>query len=296
MKNYEDYRCTDCGRTGFKLWRDYGYCDELWCAICCEKKIKAAEEKHPPNPWDDPPGPLDMMRYGFSGVAAIPTDGDCDSYQSAGALKADQLLWWHALPTYPNENDEIRTVMAVLRDSREDLGREERAEAKQIQKVNSLLIQLGKMPKSFPTKVSDAGYGYKRELADVKRVLLETLKLLYDVQGRRLELYNEQSDCEWLLTRKVYMVLDPIKVTIWGTKTTVHEMENGKFLRITGGENQPMELSTGTKIAVSERGAAVVLLGDSWKECPSIMDHDQDGRALADRLLYNRKVVQVRSF
>ncbi len=292
-ENYKGYKCTDCGVTGLKLWRDYGYCDELWCALCCEKRIAAKDCKQ--DPWDEPPGPLDMMRLGFSGVAAIPTDEDCDAYQSSGAYKVPGLLWWHALPTFTDEHREIMTVMHTLREARDDYAREERANQALIKKVNSLRIQVGKFPIDLPPLKSDAGWGYRRELTDVKRVMLETLELLFDCQTKRLELYNEQSDLEWMLTRTVVEVIDPIKVRIWGTKTETFPMENGKFMRISGGEEQSLELQRGQKIAVSSRGMAVVLLGE-FRECPTIMDHGQDGNRLLEELRNNRKVRTVRSY
>jgi hypothetical protein len=294
-KDYEDYKCTDCGKVGFKLWRDYGYCDELWCATCCQKKIKKAEQKHPSDPWDEPPGPLDMMRSGFSGVAAIPCDGDCDSYQSAGAYKTEGLMWWHALPTFADEPDEIRTVMHTLRKAREDLGSEHKQACNLIQKINSLRIRVGRPPMEFP-KESKAGWGYRHELAEARATMLVALRELFEMQGRRLELYEEESNLEWYLERQVYMVKRPTKVVIWGTKTETFPMEDGKFLRISGGEEQDMELTPGMKFAVGRSGSAVVLLGEKFRECPSIMDFGQDGRQLAFELLREQRILPVRSF
>lgn len=293
MKNYEDYKCSTCGVTGMKLWRDYGYCDELWCATCCERII--AEKGCKTDPFDEPPGPLDMMRSGFSGVAAIPTDGDCDSYQSAGALKAEQLLWWHALPTFKDEDREIRTVMHVLRESRDDLGREERACQKLDQELNNMRFSLGRKM-SVVEPIHEGGWGYRRELADAKRVMLETLRLLYAAQGRRMELIEEKWNLEWILSRTVVEAIDPFEVTIWGTKVETHDLENGRVLRISKGEEQPFEVKRGQRIAVSTRGHAVVLLSDNFKECPSIMDFGQDGNALLEKLRNNRKVLTVRSY
>lgn len=296
MKNYEDYKCTDCGVTGLKLWRDYGYCSELWCAMCCKVKIAKAEEARKSDPWDEPPGPLDMMRYGFSGVAAIPTDADCDAYQSSGAFKADGLLWWHALPTFADEHSEIQTVMHTIRRSREDLAREEEANHEQTKKVNSLRVRVGKLPIAVPDIKSDGGWGYRHELSDARRVMLETLKTLYTTQNRRLELYNEQADLEWLLERDVVELIQPTKVRIWGTETKTVPMENGKLLRISGGVEQSMDLEPGQRIAVSKRGLAVVLLGETFRECPTIMDHNQNGRMLLDELFENDKVIAVRGY
>lgn len=294
MSDYKGYKCTDCGVTGLKLWRDYGYCNELWCALCCEKLIAA--KARAPDPWDEPPGPLDMMRYGFSGVAAIPSDGDCDSYQSSGAYKSDGLLWWHALPTFTDENREIATVMYTLRRSREDLAMNERAEQKLVQKVNGLLLRLRRPQKPVPEITTDAGYGYRHELSDARRVMMETLRLLYDSQGNRLKLYQEENDLEWILERAVYQLTKPATVTIWGSKTETIQMENGKFWTISGGEEQLVDLTPGQKIAVGKRGMAVVLLGDSFRECPTIMDHSQDGWELIDDLLKKRSIVTVEGY
>ncbi len=294
MSNYEAYKCTDCGVTGLKLWRDYGYCDELWCALCCEKRI--ADKARAPDPWDEPPGPLDMMRYGFSGVAAIPSDGDCDSYQSSGAYKGEGLLWWHALPTFKDENREIATVMYTLRQSREDLAMHERAEQKLTIKVNELRARLGKTPKPVPEITTDAGYGYRRQLDDAKRVMMETLRLLFDSQDNRLKLYQEENDLEWILERAVYQLKEPASVTIWGSKSETIPMDNGKFMRITGGQEQILALSPGQRIAVGKRGMAVVLLGESFRDCPTIMDHGQDGWRLVDDLLRKHSIVEVRGY
>lgn len=294
MKHYEKYKCTDCGVSGVKLWRDYGYCDELWCATCCERKIE--EKGCKTDPWDEPPGPLDMMRSGFSGVAAIPTDEDCDSYQSAGALKAEQLLWWHELATFPVLDREIRTVMHTLRKAREDLEQEQKAERALNEECNDLRFRTGHQLVILPEPSKTVGWGYRTELADAKRVMLDTLRHLFDAQGRRLALYEEKSNLEWILTRTVVEVVDPVKVTIWGTKTTTHELDDGKFLRISGGEEQPLVLQRGQRIAVSTRGLAVALLGETFRECPTIMDFGQDGHRLLEELRNNRKVYTVRSF
>lgn len=288
--SYKKYVCSDCGLAGHKLWRDYGYCDELWCALCCEKRIAKAEEKHPSDPWDKPHGPLDMMRYGFSGVAAIPTDEDCDVYQSAGALKAKQLLWWHSLPTYEDQGREIRTVMAVVRDTWDQLASEYKYTMQTWDKVQDLRVASELNRKPRPDDPTKDGYSYRRDLNEVRALMLSMLQKLYDIQGLRLELYSEQSDLEWQKNRAVLELTGPAVITVWGSKTQEFE-HDGKKWYITGGEEQPMSLTAGQRIAVSN-GRGVVLTGDRWQECPTIMDFGQDADALV-RSLLERNLVRV---
>lgn len=278
-----EYRCSDCGLTGHKLWRDYGYCDELWCAVCCEKRIAEAELKHPSSPWDGPRDPLDMMVYEFSAVPAIPDDDDCDVFQSAGALKADRLLWWHSLPTYTDENREIRTIIAVLYDAYEKARVEYDGAASLTNEVNDLRrqLRLGDIKRSFRLN----GYSYERTLESVRSAMLSMLDTLYTIQRERLDLINQKWDLEWRLTRTVVQVTRQITVTIWGSDTRKVDLDDGKVMYITGGVEKSRTLKAGDRIALGADRRAVVLESNDSRLCPTIMDYDQDGAMLVRGLL-----------
>ncbi len=273
--NFEKYKCSDCGLSGVKLWRDYGYCDELWCAVCCEKRIKTSEEKYPPNPWDEPPGPLNMMRMGFNGVAAIPCDDDCDSYQSAGALKADQLLAWHALPTFLDENREIKTVMHTMRDTWDQIANEWKWTNEVLKKVNVLRMKLHLIPVTPPEDPTKDGYGYEHKIEVARQVMLSHLQKLYAEQKRRMDLYEEEGNLKWRLGRKTYVARAPFTVTIWGSKT----VKSDKWY-ITGPEKQSKDILPGMQIAVWNSRAVVLLDDEDIRKCPSITDFDDDGDEL----------------
>jgi hypothetical protein len=277
--NFEKYKCSDCGLSGVKLWRDYGYCDELWCAVCCEKRIAKAEEKHPPSPWDDPPGPLNMMRYGFNGVAAIPCDDDCDLFQSSGALKSEQLLAWHALPTFVDENREIRTVMHMMREAWDDLGNEYKWTNNVLDEVNKLRKQFGRLPLPTPPDPTKDGYGWEHKIDVARAVMLSHLEKLYAEQKRRMDLYEEKSNLEWHATRRTYVAKKSFSVKIYGSET----IKSGDWY-ITGPKEMDKEVYPGMEIAVGRTGSAVLILGETYKECPSILDFDGDGYELINSL------------
>lgn len=278
-----EYKCSDCGLTGHKLWRDYGYADELWCAACCDKRIAEAELKHPSDPWDEPPGPLDKMVYGFSGVAAIPSfpeDGNFEVFQSAGAYKVPGLLWWHALPTYQDERTEIRTVMAVMRTTWTSIGVHYRSLASQIRKINGLRMRLNQPLLAVPEDPTEQGYGYSHKIESAREVMLSHLATLFELQGRSLELYKEQGNLEWRLDRLVVEITKPAAVKIWGSKTE----KLGEYY-VTSPEEQVRTLKPGDRIAVGRTNTAVLIVDNEFTKSPSILDFDQDGGRLVKKLV-----------
>lgn len=242
--NDEKYRCSSCALTGHKLWRDYGYADEFWCAACCRVKIVEAESKRKSDPWEQPHGPLDMMRYGFSAVAAVPTDDDYDGWRSAGAFESEHLLWWHALPTYVDQDDEIRTILAVMKDAVDDLDRSHRNCVRLTKDANWMLNRLAEPTMLVPINRFEGGYGYKRDLESVRAVCLDILTAQFEMQRHELGLYKTKSTLEWRLARKMVRVTAPVELTVWGYRTETI----GKWT-LTGGENQKITIEPGAKIA-----------------------------------------------
>lgn len=275
------YKCSDCGLEGHKLWRDYGYADELWCAVCCDRKIAAAEKKRPSDPWDEPNGPLNKMVYGFSGVPAIPSHPDnFDIFQSSGAYKTEQLLWWQALPTYEDERTEIQTIVYTMRESWDRLRDRHLQIVGQIKKVNALRARLRLPELGIPENPTANGYGYSRTIESAREVMLSHLRKLYDAQGRSLELYREMGNLEWRLDRLVIEITKPVAVTVLGSKTEKH----GEYY-ITGPEEQKRTLQPGERIAIGRTNSAVVITDNEFVKSPSILDYEQDGDMLVQKFV-----------
>jgi len=84
------YRCSKCGRAGYKLWRQYNtFLDHirLLCAACAEETEGEM---------------LDLTQQSQIGnlVPAIPTV-DLESYWGSASAPGEARLWWNRLRTRP---------------------------------------------------------------------------------------------------------------------------------------------------------------------------------------------------
>lgn len=88
------YQCTNCGLSGFRLYRPYqSSADKLLCANCA-----AANQKRRINP--EAPGTIGWM------VAAIPDEhGNFWGYTS---VPDDRMVWWYSMPLRPEQTDKER--------------------------------------------------------------------------------------------------------------------------------------------------------------------------------------------
>ena len=96
------YKCTECGATNCKLWREYGFFSKilLLCADCSAKSQNKdigdidADGKYT----SDILGPgLRTNLIGFR-MPAIPTEAG-DAYWSCTSVPQPAMEWWRRLPT-----------------------------------------------------------------------------------------------------------------------------------------------------------------------------------------------------
>lgn len=85
------------------------------------------------------------------------------------------------------------------------------------------------------------------------------------------------ADLQWVVGRKLFLVVEPFTLTIWGTKTVKLDDDAG-YLRF--GEDQPRKMVKGDRIATHNGRAVVVLDDKSIRKCPSITDHHGDATAI----------------
>lgn len=103
------YKCSMCGASGCKLWRQYQtFADQikLMCAYCAAKTeetdISALDEKgNRPSKYGGTTEQIGSL------VPAVPTE-DNSTYWGYTSIPPKGVEWWRNLPTFPKE-----TVHAV---------------------------------------------------------------------------------------------------------------------------------------------------------------------------------------
>lgn len=102
-----DYKCSVCGLTGYRLWRDSGFTlqsIDLFCALCAEKKSGKVSKD----------SPRERVLSGCIGnyVAARPTpEGDTFWGHTSG-----DTVWWYKLPQYPDDPARELKLVRLERD------------------------------------------------------------------------------------------------------------------------------------------------------------------------------------
>lgn len=101
------YRCSGCGATGIKLWRESNRCDTLKCAACAAPGITVDEHGRVPSGF----GPdTDQLPGGW--LPAVPSDKG--QYWGYTSVPPQPVGWWRGLPTYskPSESeDELEVTL-----------------------------------------------------------------------------------------------------------------------------------------------------------------------------------------
>jgi hypothetical protein len=96
----ESYRCSSCGATGVKLWRQYQtFLEriELLCASCALKdQIKDGPVDDDGRVEFEPGRKTDQIGWL---VPAVPAPGG--TFWGYTSVPDDRVRWWRALPTYP---------------------------------------------------------------------------------------------------------------------------------------------------------------------------------------------------
>jgi hypothetical protein len=102
MRDASDYRCSRCGASGCKLWRDYStFLNhlELYCAPCAARDqgkdvsdIDAGGRRA--SDLGDRTDQIGCL------VPAVPTE-DGSTFWGYTAVPDDRVRWWRALPTLP---------------------------------------------------------------------------------------------------------------------------------------------------------------------------------------------------
>lgn len=126
------------------------------------------------------------------------------------------------------------------------------------------------------------------EVRGLRNILARTMQQLDSAAKNWLKASRKISDLAWRSERKLYRVTKPATVTIYGWGP--EKMEDGRAFRY--GKEMPRSLECGDMIA-EYRGRAVLLLGETFGECPSIMDHDQDGSALVRAMIASESIVPI---
>lgn len=102
---HADYKCTQCGSHGCKLWREYQTCSDYTVLECCE--CAGASQKYDVSTmdahgdWAMPMGDHTMQTCTIGWrVPAIPVVGG-DTFWGYSSIPKDGLTWWRRLPSRP---------------------------------------------------------------------------------------------------------------------------------------------------------------------------------------------------
>jgi len=104
-----DYKCSKCGLTGHKLWRQSHVCADqidLLCATCAEAD---QTKSHPGEKIEVGKSYVDGHLTDQLGslVPAVPVEGE-DTYWGYTSTSNEGCLWWHQLPTFANNPERER--------------------------------------------------------------------------------------------------------------------------------------------------------------------------------------------
>jgi hypothetical protein len=101
----EGYRCTACGASGSKLWRDYNTCadvTDLLCAVCAGKRYDVDVSKI------DHRGTIRGRRGRTDQIGrlvpAVPTE-DGETFWGYTSVPEEGCRWWADLPSHPTKQE-----------------------------------------------------------------------------------------------------------------------------------------------------------------------------------------------
>lgn len=287
MNYNETYACTGCGEIGVKLWRDYNTCAsaiELKCATCLtpSRKFGDARDNEPEandSPYDD--DGVFTFRNGdqLGGMVPAVTTEDGDTFWGYTSVPADRVQWWYSMPTYRDDALEIRCLENSLARVRVDFW---------IDQIVSVRRQIAALRPALDVPSPRSGLEATNEpvrsatVEALRAALLTALRTSDASYHEWRELDELAKDLRWQDERIIYRVTKTCNVTIWGSVT--EPAGDGYVIRY--GKEMLRTLQPGDRVALhSDR--AVLLLGETMRECPSIMDYDQDGERLIASLHAN---------
>lgn len=94
----EEYKCSDCGRTNYKLWRqDNTFLDyiKLLCATCAAKSQNKDIQVDSKGHHQSECGESDQICWY---VPAVPIE-EGDTYWGYASVPDNGVIWWRNLPT-----------------------------------------------------------------------------------------------------------------------------------------------------------------------------------------------------
>ena len=110
-KTPEDYKCSVCGATNCKLWRDTNtFCPDIYCAHCAttrnsclnDRKITVSDIDENGKAFDEIIGRKTDQIAGL--VPAVP-DEEGVGYWGYTSVPQEGCDWWYKLPTLPPTQD-----------------------------------------------------------------------------------------------------------------------------------------------------------------------------------------------
>lgn len=158
--------------------------------------------------------------------------------------------------------------------------------------------QLGGLVPAVPTEDGSTFWGYssvdgegvlwwnalpiykdndKAQAASLQNILLRQIAGANVLYERMQEAEGALLDARWQLGRKLFLVIEPFTLTIWGTKTV--KLDDGAgYLRF--GEDQSREAVKGDRIALYNERAVLVIDDKCYRKCPTITDCHGNGMAI----------------
>lgn len=292
--NYRrDYVCSSCERSGVKLWRDYNafldHC-ELKCAECVTPAQVEYEAKHYTEQNRSSLGALDpdgLFTFRSSDqlgglVPAVPTP-DGETFWSYSSVPPEDILWWYALPTYPDAR-ELRCQRQLIRKA-VDAYTGSRSRVLQLRgKVDDARRRLRyrvEWPAPIPQLSRDElteialAHGSSTDLDVCRQHLIRLMTVNGELGKMTVDLYRQVDDLEWKSERRVFEFTRPTKVLIYDTE--VRETEG---MRVYAPVERHRDVGRIDRVAFTEGHNRAYLLDqddDSLRKARVIMEHDQDG-------------------
>jgi len=109
---FRKYRCSNCGASGVKLWRQYqtfADCIELLCANCaCTDQKKDVSKLDGEGRYEDEDlgggQRCDSIGWLVPACPVIEKDGRFETYWGYTSVPQKDVDWWRALPNFPERH------------------------------------------------------------------------------------------------------------------------------------------------------------------------------------------------